>query len=287
MPTALKTQKDLKKKIASLLYKPIKIKYRGPQGIGNTWQKELGIMISNKPIPDWHGIEVKCLTCEDGNLKRGSDLTLVTKTPDWNLLKKFGITQASFFHQIDYSYLQKGRSLFFTGGLRYIVSPDSRLIDWYVVPRGFPPTEPYSRAPSISGNHVFSWKIEDLLGKVSRLSVTIVKKDGDYPRGTITPLRSYIIDMYQDKFVKLLADGSIRYELRRTPAEGKESIWMQVEKETQNKFPNHPSSDSWEWADTEFIKRRGKWHDHGTGFRLSRSILNSLLSLAGEILPYR
>jgi hypothetical protein len=282
-----KNQRELEAKIGSLLDKPLRIRYKGPQGVGNTWQGALGIMIDNKPVPDYHGIEVKCLTCEGQNLKSGSDLTLTSKTPDWELLNRFGITESSFFHQIDYGYIQMGRCLFFNKRLRYVASTESRSIEWYLVPRDFLPTEPYSNAPKRSGTHVFSWGIETLLKKINKLSLTIVKKNGEYPEGTITPIRSYIVDMYPDKILRLLADGSIRYEVRRAPAKGMDPLWKQVENEAKSKFDNHPSSNSWEWADERFAKRGGKWHDHGTGFRLGRQVLNSLLDLEGEILPKR
>jgi len=244
----------------------------------------LGIPIGSKSAPDWQDIEVKCLTFER-NLKQGTDLTLVTRTPDWEKLRTFGITQASFFHQIDYSYIHRGRSLFFTRRLRYIVSRDSRSIDWYVVPEGFPPTEPYSKAPANVGTHVFSWKIEELLGKIRRLSITLVKKKGNYPSGTITPARSYVVNMFQEKFTELLYEGSIRYELRRSPEKGFSILWNKTETEASKKYGGHPCRDSWEWADSEFEKSGGKWHDHGTGFRLRRPVLNSLLALVDEILP--
>jgi hypothetical protein len=278
-------ENELEKKIAKLLNKPIKIKFRGPQGIGNTWLNRLGIPMSSAAKPDWHGIEVKCLTFKDNNLKSGSDLTLCSKTPDWNELQKYGITQASFFHQVDYSYMYKGQSLFFTKRLRYNVSPDSRLIEWYIVPDDFPPTEPSSRAPTRTGTCIFSWKLDELLGKVKKLSVTLASMRGTYPKGTITPVRSYIIDLQSDQFLQLFLRGDIRYELRRTPKRRCKQIWIQAVRAARRRFFNHRSREFWEWADSEFIAKGGKWHDHGTGFRLKRSVLNSLLNLEEEILP--
>lgn len=240
--SATKTEKQLRKKILSLIGQKIPIKFKGPQGIGNSWLLALGLRVDSKPIADWDGIEIKSLTFE-GSLKRGSDLTLFTKTPDWKTLAKFGITNQSFFNKTAYNYNYRGKALFFTKQLRYVVSKDSRTIVWYVLPKNFMPTEPYSKAPARAGKIAFTWNIPELFGKVQKLSITLVKKNGDYPNGTFMPVRSYIINMIQERFVELLYDGSIRYEVRRT----------------QKK-------------------------DYGTGFRMSRPVLNSLLSLADEIM---
>jgi hypothetical protein len=127
------------------------------------------------------------------------------------------MTESSFFQRKDYRYKCRGGSLFFTRRLRYVVSLDSRAIDWYVVPNDLPPTEPYSKAPAKMGKRAFSWRVEELFGKVQKLSVTLVEKKGTYPTGIMIPLRSYIVNMLQKKFIEVLHEGSIRYEVRRAP----------------------------------------------------------------------
>lgn len=280
-----KTQTELEKKILSLIGKPIKIAFPGPQGIGNTWQKELGIMVNNRPVPDWHEIEIKALSYKDGNIKDGSSMSLGSKTPDWTILKRYDITESSFFHQVDYGYKYAEGSLFFTKRLRYVVSSHTHTIDWYVVSKDLLPTEPYSQAPAKRGKHVFSWRIEDVLGKVEKMSITLVKVEGQYPNGTITPIRSYIIEALPDKYFDLLSDGSVRYEVRRgIDGDKLKKLWEEVKAEAITNFPDYPTKESVEWADKEFKSRGGEWHDHGTGFRLNRPILNSLLTLKGELL---
>jgi hypothetical protein len=116
-------------------------------------------------------------------------------------------------------------------------------IVWSVLPKNFMPTEPYSKAPARAGKLAFTWAIPELFGKVRKLSVTLVEKNGEFPNGTFTPIRSYIINMIQEKFIELLYDGSIRFEIRQSHRK-----------------------------------------DKGTGFRLNRLILNSLLSLADEVM---
>jgi hypothetical protein len=73
----------------------------------------------------------------------------------------------------------------------------------------FMPTEPYSKAPAKIGKNVFSWKIEEIFGKIEKLSVTLVYKRGNYTTGTIMPIRSYLIDMYPEKVLDLLADEAL------------------------------------------------------------------------------
>lgn len=280
-----KIEKEFQDVISSLLNTKIKINHPGDQGVGNTWQETLGVKISNKPKADWmEFIEIKCLTCKNHNLKNGSSLTLASKTPNWKLLNEFNITPTSFYNKIDYDYRQNGESLFFTKKLRYVVAPSSRSIDWYVVKLKYP-TEPYSKAPARSGDPIFSWKIEEIFGKIEKLSVTLVYKQGEYPTGYIVPLRSYIIDMTSEKILDLLADGSIRYEIRYGPTK-ESSLYEKIKKDGRKDFPSTDSFEFWNWVENEFKKQGGRLKDYGTGFRLNRKILNSLLDLKGEIVKY-
>ena len=43
----------LKERIQNLLHQDIRIKYNGPQALGNTWQEALGVPINNLKISDW------------------------------------------------------------------------------------------------------------------------------------------------------------------------------------------------------------------------------------------
>ncbi len=299
MITTPQNRKQLEKHISLLLGKPMPVKYAGPSGVGNTWQEAVGVPINNKPEPDYHGIEVKSLVIEEGNIKGGSSLSLKSKTPDWEKLAARGITKSAFLHRIDYAYRQIDKALFFTKRLRYVVSPATRTIDWLVVSDELLPTEPYSRAPARSGELVDTWRVEDALSvKVENLSLTLLKLDGKYPNGTITPMRSFMIEALPDKYLNLLADGSIRYEVRRDVKTGHRPIWDKVAEDAAQKFNGFPEFENlvgpdrdqmlrtaYQWADDEFEKRKGQWHDHGTGFRLERSVLNTMLSLQGEVLP--
>lgn len=141
--------------------------------------------------------------------------------------------------------------------------------------------------------------MEDALSvKVENMSLTLLKLDGKYPNATITPMRSFMIEALPDKYLNLLSDGSIRYEVRRDIDKEYRPIWERVSAEAAHKFKGFPEFENltgtekddmlrkaYQWADDEFESRGGQWHDHGTGFRLERSVLNTMLTLQGEVLP--
>ena len=278
-----KTEQELRDFIQQNIGKPIKIKYNGDQGPGNTWQDFCGIPPNSKKGPDLEDIELKSLVIKNNNIKNSSDLTIGGKTPDWNILKKYKITKDTFYHPIDYHYFTKNGSLFFDKKLRYYVSPEKRTIDWYMVPDDFPPTEPSSKS-LLKFKMIFSWNIEDIIEKIKKMSVTLLEKNGVYPEGTITPIRSYLIDTYPIKMLQLLAEGAIRYEIRYYPKKNSHLL-REIKEKVKKEIPDENSIEFWSKVKTLFSEQEGgEWKDYGSGFRVKRKELNRLLDLGSEII---
>ena len=278
-----KTEKELRRFILFNIGKPIKIEYAGDQGPGNTWQNFCGVPPNSRKGPDLGDIEIKSLVIRDENIKNSSDLTIGGKTPDWNILKKYKITKDTFYHPIDYHYFMKNGSLFFDKKLRYYVSPEKRTIDWYVVPDDFPPTEPSSKS-LLKFKIIFSWRIEDIIEKIRKTSITLLEKNGKYPDGTITPIRSYLIDTYPTKILELLAEGGIRYEIRYYPKKNS-ILYKKIKDDVKKQITDENSIEFWSKVKSLFAEQNGgDWKDYGSGFRVKRKELNRLLDLASEIL---
>ncbi len=228
-------------------------------------------------------IEIKSLVIKNNNIKNSSDLTIGGKTPDWNILAEHDITKETFYHPIDYHYFTINDSLFFDKKLRYYVSPEKRTIDWYVVSDDFPPTEPSSKS-ILKFQNIFSWNIEEIIAKIRKMSLTLLEKNGEYPNGTITPIRSYLIDTYSTKILQLLAEGAIRYEIRYFPKRNK-SLFTKIKKDVKQEIGDEHSIGFWSKVKSQFEQQNGgEWKDYGSGFRVKRKELNRLLDLASEIL---